>query len=91
MTTAAEGSAGDPLGATYTSATGFTTAPPAPAQCLAGSIIISQVYGGGGNAGAPYANDFIEPLPGCGDLDENGGRDVVCAPCRRQRTQDGFD
>src|SRR5215468_5509320 len=24
------------------------------------SIVISQVYGGGGNVGAPYKNDFIE-------------------------------
>jgi len=26
----------------------------------AASVVISQVYGGGGNAGAPYKNDFIE-------------------------------
>jgi DNA/RNA endonuclease G (NUC1) len=26
----------------------------------AGSVVISQVYGGGGNAGATYKNDFIE-------------------------------
>ncbi len=25
-----------------------------------GTIVISQVYGGGGNSGAPYRNDFIE-------------------------------
>ncbi len=25
-----------------------------------GQVVISQVYGGGGNAGAPYTNDFIE-------------------------------
>ncbi len=30
-------------------------APPAP-----GNIVISQVYGGGGNSGAPFANDYIE-------------------------------
>jgi hypothetical protein len=24
------------------------------------SVVISQIYGGGGNAGAPYTNDFIE-------------------------------
>ena len=23
-------------------------------------MVISQVYGGGGNCGAPYSNDFIE-------------------------------
>ena len=25
-----------------------------------GGVVISQVYGGGGNAGAPYRNDFVE-------------------------------
>jgi hypothetical protein len=25
-----------------------------------GSVVISQIYGGGGNSGAPFANDFIE-------------------------------
>ncbi|HEX8886754.1 MAG TPA: hypothetical protein VF797_19880, partial [Noviherbaspirillum sp.] len=24
------------------------------------AIVISQVYGGGGNSGAPYRNDYIE-------------------------------
>src|SRR5881628_2287206 len=24
------------------------------------SVVISQIYGGGGNSGAPYRNDFIE-------------------------------
>lgn len=24
------------------------------------NLVISQIYGGGGNAGAPLANDFIE-------------------------------
>lgn len=34
----------------------------APASSLAQptGIVISQVYGGGGNAGAPYGNDYIE-------------------------------
>ncbi|WP_075618337.1 DUF4350 domain-containing protein [Paenisporosarcina indica] len=27
---------------------------------IAGQVVISQVYGGGGNGGAPYKNDFIE-------------------------------
>jgi len=31
-----------------------------PAQAVSGSIVISQVYGGGGNAGATLKNDFIE-------------------------------
>lgn len=34
------------------------------ALCLAGpagaAVMISQVYGGGGNAGAPYTNDYVE-------------------------------
>jgi len=31
-----------------------------PAQALSSTIVISQVYGGGGNAGATLRNDFIE-------------------------------
>ena len=30
------------------------------AQALSPNLVISQVYGGGGNTGAPYLNDFIE-------------------------------
>jgi uncharacterized protein len=30
------------------------------AQAVSTTIVISQVYGGGGNTGAPYTNDFIE-------------------------------
>jgi|GEM_PF-120429 len=30
------------------------------AQALSSDIVIRQVYGGGGNAGAPYRNDFVE-------------------------------
>ena len=32
----------------------------APAQAVSVDVVISQVYGGGGNSGAPYTNDFIE-------------------------------
>src|SRR5215218_640708 len=32
----------------------------APAAAVSGSIVVSQVYGGGGNSGAPFTNDFIE-------------------------------
>ncbi|HEY5984982.1 MAG TPA: lamin tail domain-containing protein, partial [Streptosporangiaceae bacterium] len=32
----------------------------APAEAVSADIVISQVYGGGGNSGAPYTNDFIE-------------------------------
>ncbi|MGD9705702.1 MAG: ExeM/NucH family extracellular endonuclease [Acidimicrobiia bacterium] len=31
-----------------------------PAAALSNSVVISQVYGGGGNIGATYTNDFIE-------------------------------
>lgn len=33
---------------------------PPKAQALSSSIVISQVYGGGGNSGAIYTHDFIE-------------------------------
>lgn len=35
------------------------SAPPA-AQAVSSGIVISQVYGGGGNTGAPYTNDYVE-------------------------------
>src|SRR5919199_2572166 len=31
-----------------------------PAGAVSSTIVVSQVYGGGGNAGATYKNDFIE-------------------------------
>ncbi len=31
-----------------------------PVTALSPTVVISQVYGGGGNSGAPYTNDFIE-------------------------------
>jgi predicted extracellular nuclease len=31
-----------------------------PAYAVSPDIVISQVYGGGGNTGAPYTNDFVE-------------------------------
>jgi uncharacterized protein len=33
---------------------------PAPVSGVSSSIVISQVYGGGGNSGATFRNDFIE-------------------------------
>ena len=33
---------------------------PAPTRAISPDIVISQVYGGGGNTGAPFTNDFIE-------------------------------
>ena len=32
----------------------------AHAATLADHVVISEIYGGGGNGGAPYKNDFIE-------------------------------
>jgi hypothetical protein len=31
-----------------------------PAQAVSPDIVISQVYGGGGNSGAMYTHDFVE-------------------------------
>src|SRR2546423_7537572 len=31
-----------------------------PAGAVSSTIVVSQVYGGGGNAGATYKNDFVE-------------------------------
>ncbi|HVY49348.1 MAG TPA: lamin tail domain-containing protein [Minicystis sp.] len=44
----------------YTQASGFTTR--TGGGCVAPAVVISQVYGGGGNAGALYKNDFVELL-----------------------------
>ncbi len=38
----------------------LSLAPVSPAQAASTSIVISQIYGGGGNSGATYKNDFIE-------------------------------
>src|SRR3954454_7254892 len=32
----------------------------APASAASPDIVVSQVYGGGGNSGATYTNDFVE-------------------------------
>lgn len=39
---------------------GLLVMPVDKVQAVSSSIVISQVYGGGGNAGATYTNDFIE-------------------------------
>ncbi len=39
-------------------ATPLAVTPPASASSI--GLVISEVYGGGGNTGAPYTNDFIE-------------------------------
>ncbi len=40
-------------------ASGFAMTAP-PAEALSSTVVISQVYGGGGNSGATLKNDFIE-------------------------------
>ncbi|MEU4540815.1 ExeM/NucH family extracellular endonuclease [Streptosporangium sp. NPDC023825] len=40
--------------------TGVAALASAPALAEPGTVVISQVYGGGGNAGAPLANDYVE-------------------------------
>ena len=59
ITTAAQDPKGNAVAA-YTSTTGFTTALPGPTCTTGAAVVISQVYGGGGLAGATYQNDFIE-------------------------------
>jgi hypothetical protein len=41
-------------------ATGWLSARPEPARAVSPNIVISQIYGGGGNAGATLKQDFIE-------------------------------
>ncbi|CAA9217181.1 MAG: hypothetical protein AVDCRST_MAG57-361, partial [uncultured Blastococcus sp.] len=46
----------------------LATIPLSAAQAVSADLVISQVYGGGGNTGAPYTHDFVEiynrgPLP----------------------------
>ncbi|HEX4897454.1 MAG TPA: lamin tail domain-containing protein, partial [Candidatus Limnocylindrales bacterium] len=41
-------------------ATGSLSLRPAPALAVSPTVVISQVYGGGGNSGATYTHDFIE-------------------------------
>lgn len=57
VTTEARSAEGIALPAAFVQATGFRTAPAEP--CATG-LVISQIYGGGGGAGAPYTHDFIE-------------------------------
>src|SRR6266545_4300063 len=41
-------------------ASGYLTVPPPEVRAVSPDVVISQVYGGGGNAGAPYTHDFVE-------------------------------
>ncbi len=48
------------IAALLAGALNLTLAPASPAQALSSGVVISQVYGGGGNTGAAYKNDYIE-------------------------------
>ena len=41
-------------------AAGTIALPSAPATAVSADVVISEVYGGGGNSGATYRNDFVE-------------------------------
>lgn len=58
---------GGTLGSDVVQGTGFTIGGGPSSSCnaatpptLNGALVISQVYGGGGNSGATYKNDFVE-------------------------------
>ncbi len=57
VTTGATAVTSLPLAAPFTQPTGFSTVSP---NLCDGSLVVSQVYGAGGNTGAAYANDFVE-------------------------------
>jgi hypothetical protein len=56
VTTAAWSAIGLPLGAEFTTPNGFVTGSP---DLCAGSVVIAQVYGAGGNLGAVVRNDYV--------------------------------
>ena len=48
------------LGAAVVTAAGGAVLVAQPAQAISADVVISEVYGGGGNTGATFTNDFIE-------------------------------
>lgn len=48
------------LGSVTAITLGLAVSTAGPAHAASPDIVVSQVYGGGGNSGAPYRNDFIE-------------------------------
>jgi hypothetical protein len=56
-----------------------TTTFAGPGACMPSEVVISQVYGGGGNSGAPYKNDFIELHNRSGSPQAIGGWSVQYA------------
>ena len=41
-------------------ATGWLSARPLPVRAVSPNVVVSQVYGGGGNSGSTYTHDFVE-------------------------------
>ncbi len=56
VTAAATDAQGAPIAAPFTTPVGFTTR----YGVFGADVVVSQVYGGGGNAGALYTHDFVE-------------------------------
>jgi hypothetical protein len=56
-----------------------TTTFAGPGACMPSAVVISQVYGGGGNSGATYKNDFIELHNRSGSPQAIGGWSVQYA------------
>ncbi|KWX02613.1 hypothetical protein TH66_12760 [Carbonactinospora thermoautotrophica] len=48
------------VGALALAAASLALAAASPARAASADVVVSEVYGGGGNSGAPYANDFVE-------------------------------
>ena len=47
--------------------------PAGSAQAVSPDVVVSEVYGGGGNTGAPYSNDYVELFnPTDSDVDVDG-------------------
>ncbi|MGH3412168.1 MAG: lamin tail domain-containing protein [Marmoricola sp.] len=52
---------------------------PVTASAASPDVVVSEVYGGGGNSGAPYANDFVELRNDGGSAVDLGGWTVQYA------------
>ena len=59
------------------------------APALASNVVISQVYGGGGNAGATYRHDFIEILNTSGVDVSIASTSIVTPPRPARRARRG--
>lgn len=60
LVVSAEGVQSNPVSVVMAGATPTPSPSPSPTPDAAPRVVISQVFGGGGNSGAPFRNDFIE-------------------------------